>query len=52
MGGGYSSVSKIMVVSPSNKKDIDVDYIFGQVDIKTATVVRLNLKSIYDMIFY
>ncbi len=42
MGGGYSSVSKIMVVSPSTRKDVDVDYLFGQVDIKTATVVRLK----------
>jgi hypothetical protein len=38
MGGGYSSVSKIMVISPSTRKDVDIDYLFGQVDIKTATV--------------
>jgi hypothetical protein len=42
MGGGYSSVSKIMVISPSTRKDVDINYLFGQVDIKTATVVRFK----------
>jgi 2-methylaconitate cis-trans-isomerase PrpF len=52
MGGGYSSVSKIMVISPSTRKDVDIDYLFGQVDIKTATVVRFKniLHHIYTSI--
>ena len=31
MGGGYSSVSKIVVMAPSARTDADVDYTFGQV---------------------
>ncbi|MEQ8447688.1 MAG: PrpF domain-containing protein [Pelagibacterium sp.] len=38
MGGGQSSLSKIAVLAPSERDDADVDYIFGQVGIKTATV--------------
>lgn len=38
MGGGISSLSKIAIVSPSAREDVDVDYTFGQVGIDSATV--------------
>jgi 2-methylaconitate isomerase len=38
MGGGLSSLSKICVIGPSTSADADVDYTFGQVSIKDATV--------------
>lgn len=50
MGGGYSSVSKIMVVSPSTRENVDIDYLFGQVDIKSATVVRLKFLHVTILI--
>lgn len=31
MGGGYSSVSKAVVIAPSNRADADVDFTFAQV---------------------
>jgi len=33
MGGGYSSVSKVVVMAPSVRPDADVDYTFGQVTV-------------------
>ena len=38
MGGATSSTSKTVILSPSNKPDHDVDYLFGQVAIDKAFV--------------
>ena len=38
MGGGLSSLSKVCVIGPSSRPEADVDYTFGQVQIKTAQV--------------
>ncbi len=38
MGGGVSSLSKVVVIEPSDRPGIDVDYTFGQV-VVDATVV-------------
>ena len=38
MGGGISSLSKVVVVSPSAKPGVDVDYLFGQVAVDRALV--------------
>lgn len=38
MGGGLSSLSKVCVIAPASRPDADVDYTFGQVQIKTAQV--------------
>ena len=38
MGGGISSLSKVMVVAPSARDDADVDYTFGQVAVSEALV--------------
>lgn len=38
MGGGLSSLSKICVLSPSDRADADVDYTFAQVQIREAAV--------------
>lgn len=38
MGGGLSSLSKVCIVGPSTRSDADVDYTFGQVSIRDATV--------------
>ena len=38
MGGGTSSTSKVVIVSPSRRPDHDVDYLFGQVSIGSAFV--------------
>jgi len=38
MGGGISSLSKVMIVAPSDRADTDIDYTFGQVSV-TDTVV-------------
>jgi 2-methylaconitate cis-trans-isomerase PrpF len=38
MGGGISSLSKICVLSPSERPDADVDYTFAQVQIREAAV--------------
>ncbi|NYF14811.1 hypothetical protein HDC34_003146 [Pseudoclavibacter sp. JAI123] len=38
MGGGISSLSKVMVVAPSTDPDIDLEYTFGQVDVATPVV--------------
>lgn len=33
LGGGTSSTSKIVIVSPSNQPDCDIDYLFGHVSV-------------------
>ncbi len=38
MGGGISSLSKVVVVSPSTRPGVDVDYLFGQVAVDRALV--------------
>ena len=38
MGGGVSSVSKVCIISPSERADADVDYTFCQVLVKDAAV--------------
>jgi len=38
MGGGISSLSKVCIVGPATRPDADIDYTFGQVQIKEAKV--------------
>ena len=38
MGGGISSLSKVVVVSPSARPGVDIDYLFGQVAVDRALV--------------
>ncbi len=38
MGGGISSLSKVLVVSPSTRPGVDIDYLFGQVAVEQARV--------------
>ena len=38
MGGGISSLSKVVAVSPSTRPGVDVDYLFGQVAVDRALV--------------
>ena len=38
MGGGISSLSKVVVVSPSTQPGVDIDYLFGQVAVDRALV--------------
>ena len=38
MGGGISSLSKVVVVSPSTRPGVDIDYLFGQVAVDQALV--------------
>ncbi|MEE8397086.1 MAG: PrpF domain-containing protein, partial [bacterium] len=38
MGGGISSLSKVMVVGPPSRADADLDYTFGQVAVGEAAV--------------
>ena len=38
MGGGISSLSKVVVVSPSTRPGVDIDYLFGQVAVERALV--------------
>lgn len=38
MGGGLSSLSKVVTVAPSGRPDCDIDYTFGQVAVNTAAV--------------
>ena len=38
MGGGISSLSKVVVVSPSVRPGVDIDYLFGQVAVDRALV--------------
>ena len=38
MGGATSSSSKVVLVSPSERQDCDVDYLFGQVSIERPLI--------------
>jgi 2-methylaconitate isomerase len=38
MGGGISSLSKVMIVEPSRRPGVDVDYTFGQVEVDAPRV--------------
>lgn len=38
MGGGISSLSKVVVVSPSERPGVDIDYLFAQVAVDRALV--------------
>jgi 2-methylaconitate cis-trans-isomerase PrpF len=38
MGGGISSLSKVCILSPSQRPDADIDYTFAQVQIREAAV--------------
>lgn len=38
MGGGISSLSKICILSPSERQDADIDYTFAQIQIREAQV--------------
>jgi len=38
LGGGFSSLSKAAIISPSSKPGIDVEFNFAQVDIETSFV--------------
>lgn len=38
MGGGISSLSKVMVVARSQREAVDLDYTFGQVAVDSTTV--------------
>ncbi|MBZ6376457.1 MAG: acetylornithine aminotransferase, partial [Kocuria palustris] len=38
MGGGISSLSKVVSVAPSSRPEADVDYTFGQVAVREAVV--------------
>jgi 2-methylaconitate cis-trans-isomerase PrpF len=38
MGGGISSLSKVCIVGPSTRPDADIDYVFGQVEVRRAEV--------------
>ena len=40
MGGGVSSLSKVMIVSRSGREDVDVDYDFGQIAIGEPVIDR------------
>ena len=38
MGGGISSLSKVVVMSPGKRPGVDIDYLFGQVAVDRALV--------------
>ena len=38
LGGGISSLSKVVIVEPSTRSDVDVEYTFGQVSVGEAHV--------------
>ncbi len=38
MGGASSSTSKVVILSPSNRPDCDVDYLFGQVAVDRPVI--------------
>ena len=38
MGGGLSSLSKVVVVSPGSRPGVDIDYLFGQVAVERSLV--------------
>ncbi len=38
IGGGDTLTSKVVIVSPSNRPGVDIDYLFAQVSVETASV--------------
>jgi 2-methylaconitate isomerase len=47
MGGGISSLSKVAIISPSKREDVDVDYTFAQIGIdKPIVSYRANCGNI------
>ncbi len=42
LGGGISSLSKVMVVRPSAREDADIEYTFSQVSVGAAKVERAS----------
>jgi len=38
IGGSHSHTSKLMIVAPSDRPGVDVDYTFGQVGVETAVI--------------
>lgn len=38
LGGGISSLSKVVIVRPTEHPDADIEYAFGQVDVRQAVV--------------
>ena len=47
MGGSDITTSKVAVISPSDREDADVEYLFGQVQLKTNEVVwKVNCGNI------
>ena len=42
LGGGISSLSKVMVVAPSSRDDADIDYTFSQVSVGQPVVERAS----------
>ena len=38
IGGGDTLTSKVVIVSPSERSDIDIEYLFAQVSVENATV--------------
>ena len=38
LGGGISSLSKVVIVEPSSRSDVDIEYTFGQVAVAEAHV--------------
>ncbi|NMG28956.1 4-oxalomesaconate tautomerase [Aromatoleum evansii] len=38
IGGGDTLTSKVVIVSPASRADIDIEYLFAQVSVETATV--------------
>lgn len=47
MGGSDITTSKVAIISPSSRDDADVEYLFGQVQLKTSEVVwKVNCGNI------
>ena len=42
MGGGISSLSKVVVISPPSEKVADIDYTFGQVSVRAFSFPYSN----------
>ena len=43
IGGSYTQTSKVAIVSPSARDDIDVDFLFAQVSVDEAIVGRAKI---------
>jgi hypothetical protein len=51
LGGGISSLSKVMIIEPSSRPDIDIEYTFGQVAIGEPRVeYRTNCGNLTSAI--